>query len=161
MKQHAPIKRHPSLAAISGDHHFGLLLVWKIGEGLRNNISPARISKYVLFFFEKDLELHFREEEEWLFNKLPADDELRKMAETDHRTLRELAATIRQHPDDEVLLKAFADTLRHHIRFEERTLFNHLQETLDTSVLEQAAIHARNHGPALDALWKDDFWKKQ
>lgn len=161
MEQHTPIKRHPSLQAISGDHHFGLLLVWKIGEGLRYNVAPGRISRYVLFFFEQDLEPHFREEEELLFGKLPADDALRKSAEADHHTLRELAAGIRKHPDDIALLKAFADTLREHIRFEERTLFHHLQQTLSASDLELAAARARNRGPELDGQWEDVFWKKK
>lgn len=160
MKQHTPVKRHPSLVAMSADHHFGLLLAWKIEEGLRRNIAPDRISRYVLFYFDNDLQQHFQEEETLLFSRLPADDAFRMRAETEHGTLRELATGIRQHAEDTVLLKAFADTLRYHIRFEERTLFNHLQETLAPAVLEQAAIHAKNRGPELEAQWNDEFWKK-
>ena len=68
MNTTTPIKRHPSLVAFSRDHHFGLLLVWKIKYGLDNGIAPERISNYVLYFFEQDLEAHFKEEEQKLFH---------------------------------------------------------------------------------------------
>ena len=67
MKDHAPIKRHQALVSFSKEHHFGLLLVWKIRQGLANAVSAERISRYVLFFFNEDLKFHFREEEELLF----------------------------------------------------------------------------------------------
>ena len=69
MKNHAPIKRHQALVSYSKEHHFGLLLVWKIRQGLMNAVSPERIGKYVLFFFNEDLKTHFKEEEQLLFCK--------------------------------------------------------------------------------------------
>ena len=52
MKNQAPIKRHQAIVSFSKDHHFGLLLVWKIRQGLKKSIDPVRISNYVLFFFK-------------------------------------------------------------------------------------------------------------
>ena len=51
MKAYGPIKRHQALVSIFKDYHFGLLLVWKIWEGLHKAVSAERVSNYVLFFF--------------------------------------------------------------------------------------------------------------
>ena len=51
-----PIKRHPAIVSFSKDHHFGLLLVWKIRQGLSRQVDPERISNYTGYFFKEDLE---------------------------------------------------------------------------------------------------------
>lgn len=67
MKDQAPIKRHQAIISFSKDHHFGLLLVWKIRQGLEKAVNAERISKYVVYFFKEDLEKHFKDEELLLF----------------------------------------------------------------------------------------------
>lgn len=62
MKDHTPLKRHQAIVSFSRDHHFGLLLVWKIRQGLNKAVTAERISNYVLFLFKEDIEKHFREE---------------------------------------------------------------------------------------------------
>lgn len=42
-----PIKRHTALKPLSREHHHGLLLSWKIREGLKRNIEIPRIKKYI------------------------------------------------------------------------------------------------------------------
>ena len=79
-----PIKRNLSLVRFSKDHHFTLLLVWKIRQGLRLGIDMNRIKQYINFFFKNYLQEHFKEEEELLFVHLDKSDTLRKMAEEDH-----------------------------------------------------------------------------
>ena len=54
----APIKRHSALLEFSREHHFGLLLVWKVRQGLKKDIDLIRITDYIVFFFEKDLIQH-------------------------------------------------------------------------------------------------------
>jgi hemerythrin-like domain-containing protein len=52
----------------------------------------------------------------------------------------------------------FGDTLEKHIRFEERQLFNLLQETLTETELEEVRrAHQMKHEP--DDAWADAFWK--
>ena len=126
MKTTAPIKRHEAIISFSKDHHFGLLLVWKIRQGLTNNIAPERISKYVLYFFKEDLEKHFSEEELLLFSKLKVDDPFRTRAEADHYAVRRLIELISVSKNNPAQLNQLADLLETHIRFEERDLFNHL-----------------------------------
>ena len=160
MKDHAPIKRHQALVSFSKEHHFGLLLIWKIRQGLANAVSAERISRYVLFFFNEDLKIHFREEEELLFSKLPASDTLRIQAEEEHKEIYRLIAVITQTANDEKLLRQFADTLDKHIRFEERTLFNHLQTHVTPEELEEISKRFSN-SVDLDSKWDDVFWLRK
>src|SRR5690242_6357574 len=104
MKQNIPIRRHDSLTAFSKDHHFGLLLVWKIRQGLRKSIDTSRISDYVLYFFDEDLQHHFIEEENLLFSKLAPNDPLRKQGEREHKLLCAYAAKIRNDRSNKELL---------------------------------------------------------
>ena len=160
MKTPIPIKRHPALVSFSKDHHFGLLLTWKIRQGFKNDISPERIADYVLFFFKADLEKHFTEEEDLLFSQLPAGDALRQKGEADHHALRQLIALISEHKGDAALLNQFADKLQTHIRFEERQLFNHLQERIGPDQLALIAKQFSNDGKRKDENWTDTFWEK-
>ena len=47
------MKRNPNIVPLSKDHHFGLLHVWKIRQGLKKDIAPARIARYVVFHLEE------------------------------------------------------------------------------------------------------------
>ena len=153
-----PIKRSQALIQFSREHHFGLLLVWKIRQGLKNNIVPVRISKYSLFFFDSELTEHFKEEEKDLFVKLPAEDPLRTQAFEEHKQIYKLVADLRSDSLNIMLLNKFADTLESHIRFEERTLFNHLQQHLSEHELKKLEEeHSKREGD-VDDKWDDHFW---
>ncbi len=158
MKSVGPIKRSEALVSFSKDHHFGLLLVWKIRQGLSNAIAPERISNYVLFFFREDLQKHFKEEEELLFSQLPIHDPLRKQAESEHLSIYKLVAAIEEKKDDSFQLRQFAGELEKHIRFEERELFNHLQHNIPADELEKIANRFSNDSKAMEAKWEDCFW---
>ena len=134
-----PIKRSPALIQFSKDHHFALLLIWKIRRGIYLDIQPERINNYIMFFFENYLEDHFKEEEELLFVHLDKNSESRKIAVNDHKVLREIVEDIKSNPKNESIATSFADKLEKHIRLEERELFNELQNTLGESELDIVA----------------------
>ena len=159
MKNHMPLKRHQAIVSFSKDHHVGLLLVWKIRQGLNKAVSAERISNYASLFFKEDLEKHFREEEQLLFCKLPVDDIFRKQAEADHQAIYELVASFEENKNDTGLLKQMADLLENHIRFEERVLFNHLQNNVKADDLEVIAKRFSNNSKAFDEKWEDVFWE--
>ena len=162
MNRPTPIKRDKSLLLLSRDHHDGLLVVWKIRQGIRLNIEKERIADFVINSFEQKEAPHFSEEEQLLFAKLPVNDEWRLQAETDHAAIRNAVATLKSGNkitiDD---LEAFANMLEAHIRFEERTLFPHFEKTVSPEVLEETgqllAADYRNKTPF---VWKDEFWIK-
>ena len=55
---------------------------------------------------------------------------MRLQAENDHKKLNDLIEHLRNNGNDEFKLGEFADLLEKHIRFEERELFNFIQESL-------------------------------
>ena len=158
MKTQAPIKRHQALVAFSKDHHFGLLLIWKIKQGLANAVRVERITNYILFFFEEYLLQHFKEEEQNLFPKLPADNLLHHQAVNEHEVIYDMINQLRHQKDNGNLVKRFAETLNNHIRFEERELFAYLQQTLSEPELQAITSHQNCHGSDEDSRWQDQFW---
>ena len=145
IKAEKPIKRNAAIAELSKDHHAALLLIWNIRKAIKNSIEPDRISNYVVQFYENDLLNHFKEEEELLFIHLDASAPLRVQAEDEHKQIHLLIAGIRKNPGDKNLLETFATTLEKHIRFEERVLFNHLQDIIPPDKLSEiaSALNAR------------------
>lgn len=158
MKNQGPIQRHQTLVPFSKDHHFGLLLVWKIRQGLSKAVAPLRISNYVLYFFKEDLQKHFSEEEQHLFPKLPPEDPLRKQAEAEHEKIRAVISAIEMDKNDIALLSQFADMLQDHIRFEERVLFNHIQGLIPDDQSQTGSNKGNTPRKDIDIEWKDIFW---
>lgn len=157
MEDLKPIKRHPALLALSREHHFGLLLIWKVRQGIRLSVNNDQIRQYILFFFREDLQKHFNEEERSLFPLLSNTDELRRKAEIEHDTIRKLIAALEDDHVNPELISKFADTLEAHIRFEERHLFGHLQEMVESQKLIAALENAVPHED-VDSRWDDKFW---
>jgi hypothetical protein len=158
MKESNPIKRLQALVAFSRDHHFGLLLAWKIKQGLATAVETERISNYILYFFEEYLLQHFQEEEQTVFTKLSKDNALRQRAEKEHELIYDIIAQLRFQKDNENLVTQFAQNLKSHIRFEERELFAYLQENLAELDLQSISSHALSRGIDEDSEWKDLFW---
>jgi len=158
MKNSSPIKRHQALISFSKDHHFGLLLVWKIRRGLSMNIEPERMSKYAVFFFQNDLAHHFKLEEQTLFSKLPPDDLLGLQAYQEHENIGSLVDRLQKDRSNPGIVGEFAEALESHIRFEERVLFNHLQTTLSDEQLIKGLEEHGKHECNVDDKWSDHFW---
>jgi len=160
MKSRIPIKRNPAIVELSKDHHFGLLLIWKTREGLKKSIEPERISRYIIHFFETELKTHFKEEEELLFVEVAQNNKLRMQAEAEHKDIYELIENIRTTRGDKDLIQTFANTLEKHIRFEERQLFNYLQDNIPASTLSQIASELKSKEKTPTG-WNDVFWENR
>src|SRR5690349_17970214 len=159
MKNPKPIKRHPAIIELSKDHHFALLFIWKIREGLKKSVEPERISRYIIHFFDTDLIKHFADEEEVLFNKIPPENRLVKEAIEQHRSIKQIVVDIRNSVNDLNTLEQFADMLEKHIRFEERELFNYLQENISEATLQEVAASLKSRQPKPSGIWNDIFWE--
>ena len=156
-----PLKRHPALIPLSQDHHFGLLLSWKIRTGLKKGIITERIRDYLNYFFLEHLEKHFQMEEEFLFSFLAKNDLLRKDAESQHQILRKqhknILGSLEVLEDD---LRRFADELENHIRFEERVLFPYIQTELLEKELGDFKVRLDQVHQKVEEDWADEFWVK-
>ncbi|WP_276371201.1 hemerythrin domain-containing protein [Chryseolinea sp. H1M3-3] len=151
---HKPIKRHDSLKPVSRDHHHGLLFCWKIREGFKRKIQPDRIRNYADWFWETHLTPHFAIEEHHVFPVLGNNHELVKKALAEHRRLKRL---FESETEDAVALGLIEEELEKHIRFEERQLFNEIQEVATPEQL--AEIEKHHNEPAAGENWQDEFWK--
>lgn len=158
MTVNAPIKRHDSLVPFSRDHHFGLLLVWKIKQGLNRQVDPVRISNYVRYYFQGDIFPHFKEEETHLFSMLENDDPLRLRAEEEHTNLRNLLKQLENDAANTNLLVEIARSLAEHIRFEERELFDYMQKIVSADQLQLIHSHEGKESRDADSKWDDHFW---
>lgn len=128
-----PLKRDPALRHLSHDHHYGLLLCWKIRQGFKLGIEPYRIKVYCQWFWENYLEAHFEEEKKVIFPVLSEEDPLIKQAMSEHKRLRKLFAS---WDNAEKTLGQIEEELERHIRFEERTLFPVIQEKASDEQLD-------------------------
>ncbi len=153
-----PIKRRKELVSLSREHHDGLLLCWKINDGLEKNISSQRIGAYVLHFFAQHLAKHFDDEEKYVFPILRADNIDRKEAELHHKLLREIMGNFKN--TDQIVwlsLQHFAEILEKHIRFEERVLFPLIEKEATPEALQSAATKLAMQ-PKYYIEWEDQFW---
>lgn len=130
-----PAKRHPSLIPLSHDHHHGLVLTFRLRQGLprtrKPSDSPQEQAESAIGFFHDSLAPHFRAEEEILFPamraRLPQAHALLTALMTEHTEMRTLVERLIQDRGEVTLLppllKSFGDVLERHIRCEERELF--------------------------------------
>jgi len=153
-----PIRRTPQLAPYSREHHEGLKVAARIRHGLSSGIAPARIGAYLLWFWEQHLQAHFRSEEALLQPLLSAQDPLLVQMLEEHE---ELEALVHIHAQiaDGALLQVFSEKLHDHIRFEERSLFPHIERQASPEQLD-AVLRAHGDLPAC-AAWEDPFWLPQ
>lgn len=153
------MKRSEALIELSREHHFGLLLVWKIRQGQRLNVAPERIASYTEKIFGELLAEHFLEEERYVYSILPEDHPLRMQGLNEHDELRSLVNRISLTAGGNNL-GIFAHVLESHIRFEERELFSFLQDYFPKE-LEAAHSMMPKHGPITEPLWHDPFWEQK
>jgi iron-sulfur cluster repair protein YtfE (RIC family) len=147
-----PLKRVKALEELSRDHHHGLLLSWKIRKGLKQKIALERIKKYTDWFWKNNLEAHFEFEEKFIFPILETDHKLIKKALREHSRLKRLFTASDKLEQN---LSLIEEELVAHIRFEERTLFQEIQQLASETQLKM--IEAE-HSKKIVEEWEDQFW---
>jgi hypothetical protein len=153
-----PLKRHPFIIEYSKDHHFGLLLVWKIRQGVKKNIAIERIGNYIKFYAKADLLPHFKEEEDFLLSLLSPNDSIRIKVEVEHLQLRHYLSDINEDKFSYLIFGKLANLLEAHIRFEEREFFKYLQESIDLDTVYFTKNKELHNQKEIDKLWSDNFW---
>jgi hemerythrin-like domain-containing protein len=160
MKQETtPIKRSKQLAPLSREHHDGLLFSWKIKQGINNRAPLETMQKFTLWFWKHHIRPHFYQEEKILMPYMPANDPLAKRLKEEHDHIRELIIELDEEADKRHLL-LLCDLLDQHIRFEERELFNYLEELLTPVQLDNIFTELEAH-PLGKEEWTDEFWVKK
>ena len=151
------MKRHDSIVPLSRDHHAGLLFCWKLRQGLKKGISAVRMVPYIVYFQEVHLMPHFREEEELLF--VDKSDELVAQALAEHAKIFAAITAISSSETITVAqLENLANLVDNHIRFEERTLFPHLEQKFPPQKLQEIGMILEQNHVAVKDDYADEFW---
>lgn len=154
-----PIKRSKELVPLSKEHHEGLLFGWKIKQGLRNGTDHGVISDFIQWFWEADLEEHFRREEQVLVVHLPEENPLVARMFDEHEQIEALVRLSANIRDEDIFIQ-LADTIHNHIRFEERELFPYAEETLSPQAMEIVSRELLQEKPH-SRKWENPFWESK
>ena len=84
---------------------------------------------------------------------------MRNQLVDDHEHIRELVLGLDDEADKRSL-NILCDLLDKHIRFEERELFVHLEQTLQPDQLKEIYKKLEDHPVDHEAEWKHPFWEK-
>jgi Hemerythrin HHE cation binding domain len=127
------VKRSDALAALSRDHHQGLVVAQRLQRATPETAAEARDA--FLRFWGDEGQKHFRIEEDVLLpgiaHRIAPTHEAVVRVLTDHVDLRRRAADVAANPDAAVAgLGELGERLNAHIRHEERTLFPLIEQAL-------------------------------
>jgi hemerythrin-like domain-containing protein len=154
-----PIKRSVQLIPLSHEHHDGLLFVWKIRQGVQNNVSIDKLRHYTIWYWHQHIKPHFYQEEKILLPYMPADHPMAARLKKEHEYIRELILNLDKEADYPTFSR-LCNLLNDHIRFEERELFGYLEKTLSAAQLDSIYKELEEHPLSCDE-WKDEFWAKK
>ena len=125
------MKRAEALQPLSHQHHNSLMACLLLKKGIARKANQSTLNDFLSKFFREDIEPHFEAEEKHL---LPLLDQLKpsygKILRSDHALLRILASRFINQFASFDYLSSFATLLENHIRFEERLVFNFIQQHL-------------------------------
>ena len=160
------MERDPRLRRLSEEHHHGLAFALRIERELPGADDAALGELYadLLRFWSRGLLPHFHTESECLLARLmrhtgPDDRRVRRLLR-DHVGMEALVALMRDRPgarERREALMLFGESLRSHIRWEERTFFETLQETMTDEELDAAGAEIEERLPKpTRAPWEAD-----
>ena len=138
------MKRHPSLAHLSREHHGALLLARLLQgnappyKGLPQDIDGEAV--YALAFYKNELVEHF-EDEEKIFKLIKGiNGELDAMIVNilrEHAELHQLFREMNAHPHPAEHLDRLGRALEKHVRKEERELFPLIEQVCSDDLLAE------------------------
>jgi iron-sulfur cluster repair protein YtfE (RIC family) len=162
-KEGEAMKRTPELRTLSEDHHHGLVHARRLrraAEGEKAK-SAEPVAKEFLDFWQKEIAIHFRKEEEVLLPVVAryggdvVQDPLVEML-AQHARIRGLVMRL----SDEVVggyvrletLQELGEQLEAHIRLEERAVFPLVEESLSEAALTELAarLEVKEAGPRVE-----------
>ena len=143
-----------SLFSIAHDHLHVLMLAQmvkrgsQITEGMPDSLEGK--AKYVIRFFDLELENHFYIEEHVLQPEVEGisteTDEIFKHLVKEHDAIRDIIKLLKHGQDLEENLDRFGNLLEEHIKNEERNFFPKIQRILSEDALEKLALVLKEKG---------------
>jgi hemerythrin-like domain-containing protein len=147
------LRRDAALVELSRDHHAALVQALALRRASEAPVAQAQVTaREFLRFVEDDLRGHFADEEDVLLPVAEAvapDETARVRAEhAQLRALVERLAALGPEGDARPVLGELGDLLHDHVRYEERALFELLQERLGAHELELLGQALESHRSA-------------
>lgn len=137
------MKRHPSLAPFSREHHGALILAQLLKKDAPDYKGlpqlPSEKVEYAFRFYQHDLLQHFEKEETMLDRVEQYHPEIEKLSEeirAEHSYLKTLFESLQNEMDIQASMHVVGTTLEAHIRKEERILFPLIQTHCPASILD-------------------------
>jgi len=143
------------MVPLSREHHDALLFIWKIKQGLKNKTSLPIVVDYIKWFWNNNLKDHFDQEEKILLPYLPNEDEMVQRLRKEHEMIRKMV----DKELNETSILILTDALNDHIRFEERQLFPHIEQTVSEDQLDEISKQL-DYQPSCKTPWPNEFWEK-
>lgn len=148
------MKNTKNLFFIAHDHFHGLMVAQmvkkgsELQEGMPDTFEGK--AKYVIRYFEQELENHFYIEEHVLqpvINGIhPEIDEIFDELLNEHNNIREIISEIKKGKNIEENLDRFGRSLEEHVKNEERNFFPKIQEILSEEELKRLAVVLKEKG---------------
>lgn len=145
---------------LSREHHDGLLFVWKLRQGLANYTGLETLRVFTGWYWKHHIRPHFFQEEKVLLPYMPAEHPLAQQLKNEHQAIRELIILVDRETEG-FHLDRLASLLESHIRFEERELYQYLEETLTQEELNEIYKGLEDHPVCSDKEWPEPFWEKK
>lgn len=156
-----PIKRSEHIVSISREHHATLLFCWKLRQGVKAEIEPTRISKYIGWFWDTHLKPHFGTEERLLFTN--PNETMIKKALDEHVEIFNQAKqlSLASTADAYQAFLKLADLVDNHTRYEERELFPWIENNFEEERLIEISKILDQENHSAEETYEDEFWVKE
>jgi hemerythrin-like domain-containing protein len=136
---HYHMLRDPNLIPLSRQHQHALALCVRLDRGIQaGEIDLQAWQEEIQLQFDSEIKIHFAAEEKELFPAAARFPELQPLVDellAEHRILRDYFVCAAARSLDPKSLRDFGEKLVHHIRKEERQLFEGMQRVMSSPEL--------------------------
>ncbi|MEJ7768390.1 MAG: hemerythrin domain-containing protein [Chitinophagaceae bacterium] len=137
------MKRDKSLQPLSLQHHDELLSCLLIKKGVQKKAAIVLLADFTNAFWKDDLQKHINAEEELLIPflvKNKFENRYINIMRTDHSIIRSVFDRLNTFDNRHKVFEIFAVLVEQHIRFEERFIFEKVQEVLSQNEMEELGV---------------------
>ncbi|MBL7933982.1 MAG: hemerythrin domain-containing protein [Bacteroidia bacterium] len=150
----ATLTKNKPLFILRQEQYHALLFCWRIRTGLKKDLEPSRLKRYVDWFYINNLGPHFEIEEIFIFPLIKNNTQLIKKARSEHRRLKRLIADT---ANPSKTLSLLEEELESYFLFERQKLLYEIQTGIPEKELDIiAGIHMESI--SYDD-WGDEFWR--
>ena len=141
------MKRSESLQPLSRQHHDELLSCLLIKKGVNKKADVKVLADFTNLFWKDDFIKHIKAEEEILIPFLVKhrfENRFINMLKTDHIMINAVLDRLNTFDRRHKTFEIFADLVEQHIRFEERVVFEKIQEQLSEKDMTELGRQLHN-----------------